>query len=529
MEKSSSIESFNDFLKKFNDISKNGENSDKATSANYSQIIKEQLPEVTKFDANPDDSKWLTQYHFGCLLFSLLNGGFYDAKWGSFFDYNIDFTYPSGRGRTAKQTIIGVVHEYKAILLWIILTENNVLYGNFKSVRQLVKKMLDCDSTEQAYNTAKEIKKYIDMEERFGVKFDRNNKLDFADGKWQILKRHAEVLRTKNDTMSPKIRLEYLKRLPKYSLFFFGDHWMTFLGCDGDEMVFCNPSYPKKFSRKSMDYVKENITAVFKKIDTQKKNLLFSEHSITGKHQRENRITKKMLKEFNRLMNKKPEPAMELDEQEMKVLEEWARKRGKTIVPNHDNRPKDTLDWTDDEWNKITLEEIMRWKDCEDNEEGWTPFMEGYRDEHVMALKILNLPIEADKVAHFNYSEWRNWENTEKKRIVNIEEALDWVYFGDDAKHYDIDALKEIKNFAEAKKVENFTFEEWIDWSNTEKKRIERLEETIKKHKSELFSELTEDDTENFDEKEIGKDNWWTPEREQKLLDEIFRDWDPNE
>ncbi len=230
---------------------------------NWLEKYKPVKPDVTKFDANTIEKKWLTQYHFGCLLFSLLNGNFYDAKLKTFFDFNLDFTHPIGTDQSEKQTIIGVVHEYKAILLWLLLTHNNVLHGNLRIVRNLVHQMFSNKSAKKRNELSKKIRGYIlNKEERFGVKYENGKRLEFELSEWSINGKKAKVLDETHNKKLNDIKLCYLESLPKYSLFCIGDHWLTFLGCKDKKMVFWDSKKHKDFRIMGKNFVAEKTRAI---------------------------------------------------------------------------------------------------------------------------------------------------------------------------------------------------------------------------------------------------------------------------
>ena len=57
--------------------------------------------------------------------------------------------------------------------------------------------------------------------------------------------------------------MKYLERLYKYSLFCLKDHWVTFLGCDGDDMIFYDSSVFDDFLTLPKSEVAKITTAVF--------------------------------------------------------------------------------------------------------------------------------------------------------------------------------------------------------------------------------------------------------------------------
>lgn len=231
---------------------------------NWSEKYRPIEQEITKFDEDTIDKKWLTQYHFGCLLFSLLNGNFFDSKWKSFFDFNLDFSNELKMNRSKKQKIIGVTHEYKAILLWGLITGNNVVHGNFNNIKQMIHQMLESKSLEKIYEISSKINVlYENIEERFAVKILNGKKLDFAEGSWTIFNRKAVTM---EETCNPKFlftKLKYLERLPKYSLFCLYDHWITFLGCKADKMIFYNSDRPNDFYAVSKNFITAKTMSVF--------------------------------------------------------------------------------------------------------------------------------------------------------------------------------------------------------------------------------------------------------------------------
>ena len=235
-------------------------------SDNWSEYYKPVKSEITYFSKNETEYKWLTQYHFGCLLFSLLNGNFVDSKFSSLFDFNLDFSHPVGKSITTAQIIKGVVHEYKAILLWYLFTGIKVLdAGRLRCMHDMIHEMLNSTSKKKICELAWKLNSICTNENRFAVKFEKGRKLDFASQGWKFL---GEMSKIMEETRVPKylaIKLRYLERLPKFSAVCFDDHWVTFLGCRGENMVFVDSKKSDGFRILSKNFVAMKATSVFVK------------------------------------------------------------------------------------------------------------------------------------------------------------------------------------------------------------------------------------------------------------------------
>ena len=250
---------FSAFMKRLDRINERLTKPDGKTNRNFAESSPSQ---VTVFDESLIDMKWLTQFHNGCLLFSLLNGGFLSPAYRRFFTQNLDFSHAPRRLMTKPQVIKGVVHEYKAIVLWHILTNYDVVSGRRKLISEKIKEMLDQDDIRKMHDIAKEIRDVYAREELFGIRHENGKAKDFAHGDWTFNNLRAQSLLNMNFNQ----RLQLLERCPRYSLFCYDDnHWMVFLGCKGEYMLFYDSRIYNELLAVSKNIVAEETISVLRK------------------------------------------------------------------------------------------------------------------------------------------------------------------------------------------------------------------------------------------------------------------------
>lgn len=151
----------------------------------------------------------------------------------------MDFSQRMPSRRTMLQTIKGVSHEYKAILMWHLMTSHNVVPGKLQLISQKIKDMLKQSDFQKMYDIAMDINELYASEELFGIRHENGTTKDFADGDWTFNGLKAQQLQEIKDKNLLALRLSFLERCPRYSLFCDKmNHWMAFLGCKGDYMYF---------------------------------------------------------------------------------------------------------------------------------------------------------------------------------------------------------------------------------------------------------------------------------------------------
>lgn len=219
---------------------------------------------ITEFDTNLRDSKWFTQFRYGCLFFSMMNGNYLSPVYKKFFVPNMDFSHDTAKGLTADQLIKGVVYEYKAILLWIIRSGNNVIPYHLKTISRKIREMLRADSLDKMCTIAYEIGSiYLNNEERFGVKKSDGKEKDFAFAEWSFGGYNVDVL---EDTTTPKFldrKIKFLECCPRYTLFCDKyNHWTTFLGCKLNYMYFYDPKLHDRLRKIKTNYVASTVISV---------------------------------------------------------------------------------------------------------------------------------------------------------------------------------------------------------------------------------------------------------------------------
>lgn len=200
---------------------------------------------ITEFDEKLQNTGWFTQFHNGCLFFAMMNGGFIPSQWKVYFTPKMDFSQRMPSRRTKLQTIKGVSHEYKAILSWHLMTNHNVVPGKLQLISQKIKDMLKQSDFQKMYDIAMDINELYASEELFGIRHENGTTKDFADGDWTFNRLKAHPLEDTKDKNQLDLKLSFLERCPRYSLFCDKlNHWMTFLGCKGDHMIFYDSLHP---------------------------------------------------------------------------------------------------------------------------------------------------------------------------------------------------------------------------------------------------------------------------------------------
>lgn len=200
---------------------------------------------ITEFDENLRNTGWFTQFHNGCLFFAMMNGGFIPSQWKVYFTPKMDFSQRMPSRRTMLQTIKGVSHEYKAILMWHLMTSHNVVPGKLQLISQKIKDMLKQSDFQKMYDIARDINELYASEELFGIRHEDGKEKDFAYGHWTFNNYKAHPLKDTKDKNQLDLKLSFLERCPRYSLFCDRlNHWMTFLGCKESYMVFYDSLKP---------------------------------------------------------------------------------------------------------------------------------------------------------------------------------------------------------------------------------------------------------------------------------------------
>lgn len=169
-----------------------------------------------------------------------MNGKFLPSYAEKFFAPKLDFSHNVGKSRTVPQIIKGVSHEYKAIVLWHILTGYNVVPGKRKCISQKIWEMLSQSDVRNMYDDAKKIiSELYTSEELFGIRHESGEAKDFAYGEWTFNGLESTPLSKLCNTNTPEKRLKKLESCPRFSLFCNKEnHWRVYLGCRGDFMVF---------------------------------------------------------------------------------------------------------------------------------------------------------------------------------------------------------------------------------------------------------------------------------------------------
>ena len=357
--------------------------------------------DITTFSQKDTENKWLTQFRYGCLLFSLLNGNFVEMKWKNFFDFNLDFSHPYGKGFSEKQKVIGVVHEYKAILLLYYLTGNNVLGANLSNMGNKIQQMLNSESKEEVCRLANELCSILlNYEMRFAVWIKYGKKWDFADGCWRIFKKKAKVLDETSSEKLNSIKLRYLERLYKYSLFCLRDHWVTFLGCDGDDMIFYDSGVFDVLQRLPKSKVTKITTAVFiKGAENMEKD--FSEIDFSNMSDDTDLCVSKGFEEI---------PFSTISDADWERLAEYQKNppefvRSMQATVNMDNSSS---------------------YDAEKNYEHVVNFYDRIEHEDIIfLLEYCGHFSESKMVAGFTLEEWKVWKEKEKDRIAKLKIEVD--------------------------------------------------------------------------------------------------------
>ena len=76
------------------------------------------------------------------------------------------------------QTVKGA-HEYKAIVLWHLLTKHDVVSGKRQLISQKIKEMLEEKDIYKMYDIAKDINALYTSEELFGIRYEHGTKKRF--------------------------------------------------------------------------------------------------------------------------------------------------------------------------------------------------------------------------------------------------------------------------------------------------------------------------------------------------------------
>ena len=100
----------------------------------------------------------------------------------AYFTPNMDFSQNGFSKRSMLQTVKGFSHEYKAIVLWHLLTKHDVVPGKRQLISQKIKEMLEEKDVYKMYDIAKGINALYTSEELFGIRYEHGTKKDFAYG-----------------------------------------------------------------------------------------------------------------------------------------------------------------------------------------------------------------------------------------------------------------------------------------------------------------------------------------------------------
>lgn len=241
--------------------------SEEVRSVNFSDLSERfHNYEITKFDEKTTKDVWYAQYIFGCLMFALVNGNFEKDVLAKYLKKNEPLRAFSGV--IPFRVIRSVIYEYKAILIWLKMSGNNVL-GNItlRNVSGMVKNMLNQPVVDSAIEIAKNIRSlYLSYEQRFSIKVEKNGrKKDFSNGEWTFNNHKVMKLdNTKglNTGKYLKLKTRLLKCLPKYSLYCKNNHWIVFLGCEADNMVFYDSENSHDLLRESEDKIVSSVDSI---------------------------------------------------------------------------------------------------------------------------------------------------------------------------------------------------------------------------------------------------------------------------
>jgi len=203
--------------------------------------------EISFFDEDKSPDEWFTKFNNGCILFSLINGKFKNKK--ILTDFNIkpneNFKVRENRIINKKHLVKGVTHEYKSILIWYLLTKNNVLEEKLSDASKKIKMLLNSakflDSIEYAYDL-KEL--YDESENKFAMKNNENfnySEWDFDNLKAKVVDERCFNLTEQEKSNFLVLKKNFLSHLPKYSLICSSSqHWRVFLGIKEDRVIMCD-------------------------------------------------------------------------------------------------------------------------------------------------------------------------------------------------------------------------------------------------------------------------------------------------
>ncbi len=337
---------------------------------------------ITKFDEALRNSEWFTQFHYGCLFFAMLNGSFIEKQWKLYFTPKMNFSQNDWKKRTMLQTVKGVTHEYKAIVLWHILTGYNVVPGKRDEISKEIKDMLQQNNIEEMYRIAREIRDNLyKSEELFGIRYENGKTKDFAYEQWSFRGLKAQSLSDTTDKNLLDKKLKYLERCPRYSLFCDRhNHWTVFLGCKDTYMVFYDSMKYNGLQVLHKNLVAERTISVLKKSEDKKMSKNFSKE---GEVSNEEELTRGVLDEI--------ELTKEEEEMYEKIFSEDANKPAKIKIGN--------------EWVEVTTAEEYD-REAEEREREWKEFHEEYMRE------------KAGGKIKEDFSEAKNFSEEEKQDLL---------------------------------------------------------------------------------------------------------------
>lgn len=116
--------------------------------------------------------------------------------------------------------------------------------------------------------------------------------------------------------------------------------------------------------------------------------------------------------------------------------------------------------------------------------------------------------------------DWKIFSDEDMEFWKELKERYQW-------QEKDVELLREQGNFSEAERVENFTFEEWNEWSENEKEQILSLETALKRHDVAPFSKkknATNFSEESEEQEYTNSNKGWTKEEWKEIEKEVFED-----
>lgn len=209
---------------------------------------------------------WFTMYWRGCILFSLMNSKIKGSGFGKFFDENENFRIHGNDISVSEKhfrMIKRVSHECKSMLVWYLITGNNVMGGmQLGKVYGMVRDMLEKETLVESYELACKIDPMIrSVESNFSYKEACGKWRNLAYGEWSI-----PGIKVKNLNNIGKGSWEsYLRNIPRSSVVCNDDHWVQYLGKSGNKIIFCDPREFNRYEVKNFDDFASVCSAVIEK------------------------------------------------------------------------------------------------------------------------------------------------------------------------------------------------------------------------------------------------------------------------